>query len=124
MNEIKLWNSNSDIAIQNINDVSSVVSLARQLKRSDQSQIVSAFNAGNFQMLSTYVWSKTITTIKSQLTKMGPAFIGEMLDKPDINESSNIQHTITDFEAIQLAEDLGLISGKSAFRLKHSMDLL
>lgn len=124
MSEIQLWKSNKEIVVGDTENIDSVVSYARQLKSTDQRQLISAYNSGNFQMLSTYVWSKTITTLKSQLAKMGGAFVGEMLDRPDINDLSNLQQAITDFEAIQLSENLGLISSKSAFRLKQSMDLL
>ncbi len=124
MSELKLWNSNADVAIQDTKDVEAIARVAKQLKPVDQRQLVTAFNAGNYQMLSTYVWSKTIAALKSQLTKMGSAFIGEMLDRPDINDQTNLQQAIPDFEAIQLAENLGLINAKSAFRLKHAMDLL
>lgn len=124
MNDIKLWDSNAEAPVPASDDVSVVVSGAQQLRKNDQAQIVSAYQSGNYQMLSTYVWSKTITIIKSQLTKMGAAFVGEMLDRPDISDHTNLQQAITDFEAIQLAEDLGLLNGKSAFRLKHAMDLL
>lgn len=124
MNNIQLWKSNADIAIQDTENITSVVSFAKQLKNIDQQQIISAYSAGNFQMLSTYLWSKTITTLKSQLSKMGGAFVGEMLNRSDIGDSTNLQQAITDFEAIQLSENLGLISSKSAFRLKQSMDLI
>jgi len=124
MPDIALWKNNTDIEIRDTDDVNSIVVQAKQLKNSDHKQIISAFNSGNYQMLSTYVWSRTITAIKAQLSKMGSAFVGEMLDRPDINEYTNIQHALTDFEAVQLAEDLGLIGSKSAFRLKQAMDLL
>lgn len=124
MSNIQLWKSNNEIVIHDPENISSVVAVAKQLKPTDQKQLISAYDSGNFQMLSSYIWSKTITTLKNQLSKMGGAFVGEMLDRPDINDSSNLQQAITDFEAIQLSENLGLISSKSAFRLKHSMDLL
>jgi hypothetical protein len=124
MSDIQLWKSNPEVVIRNTDDIQSVVSYAKQLKTTDQKQLISAYESGNFQMLSTYVWAKTITTLKSQLSKMGGAFVGEMLDRPDINDSSNLQQAITDFEAVQLSENLGLISSKSAFRLRHAMDLL
>lgn len=122
--DIKLWSSNSEVVLAKTADVTQVIPLAKQLKSVDQKQILTAYKSGNYKMLSTYVWAKTITTIKSQLMKMGPAFIGEMLDRPDITEYSNLQHYITEFESLQLAEDLGLVSNKSAFRLKQAMDLI
>ncbi|MGY4384135.1 hypothetical protein ACVWYN_001161 [Pedobacter sp. UYP24] len=124
MSKLELWKSNSDIAISKTEDISSALTLAIQLRESDKIQIISAYNGGNYQMLSTYVWTKTINAIKAQLAKMGSAFVGEMLDRPDISESTNLNNAITDFDALQLAQDFGLITNKSAFRLKQSMDLV
>lgn len=124
MSDVQLWHNNKEISLQDPNDIEGVVNVARQLKPSDMKQLINAYQAGNFQMLSTYVWSKTITALKTQLTKMGGSFIGEMLDRPDINDYSNLQQVITDFDAITLSESLGIISDKSAFRLKQSLDLL
>jgi len=124
MSNTSLWKSNSEITISKKEDISSVLDIAVQLKTSDRNQIVAAYESGNYQMLSNYVWNKTITAIKSQLAKMGGAFVGEMLDREDITDFTNLQHVITDFDALQLAKDLGLISNKSAFRLKQSMDLI
>src|SRR6185437_53989 len=44
------------------------------------------------------------------------------LDRPEINEHTNLQQAISEFEAIRLAEELGVISGTAAFRLKQAME--
>ncbi|MFF5380781.1 hypothetical protein [Pedobacter suwonensis] len=124
MSKLEVWKSNSDVAISNQQDISSALNVAVQLRDNDKNQIISAYNSGNYQMLSTYVWTKTISALKAQLAKMGSAFVGEMLDRADITESTNLQNAITDFDALQLAQDLGLITNKSSFRLKQSMDLV
>lgn len=73
-------------------------------------------------MVSTFIWTKTINSLKNQLSKMGLSFIAEMLDRPDINEHTDLQQAISDFEAIRLAEELGVINGTSAFRLRQAME--
>jgi hypothetical protein len=124
MSNIQPWRSNSEIIIQDESNISEVVDYAKQLKPADKKQLITAFNSGNYQMLSSYVWTKTISALKSYLTKMGAAFVGEMLDRPDINESTNLQNAITESETITLAENMGIIGSKVAFRLRHAMDLL
>lgn len=122
-NELVVWSAKSSVVIpKGINRVENIVDYGRQLNRKDQTQIVSGFENEHFEMVSTYVWSKAINALKSQLAKMGASFIAEMLDRPDITEESNIQYVLTDYEAINLAEELGIISGTGAFRLKQAME--
>lgn len=120
---IMLWsNSNLPILPKKIQDISQLVNFGLQLSSKDQNQIVKAFNDGSYEMVSTYIWTKAINSLRNQLSKMGVSFIAEMLDRPDINEHSNLQQAISEFEAIRLAEELGVISGTASFRLKNAMD--
>lgn len=121
--DIVLWqNSYMPVLPRKVNNITELVEFGLQLSKKDQKQIVTAFENESFEMLSTYIWTKSINTLKSQLSKMGVAFIAEMLDRPDITDTSNIQQAISEFEAIRLAEELGVISGTAAFRLKQAME--
>jgi hypothetical protein len=124
--------SNSDLVVwqntalptipKEVSKIEDLVVYGVQLQLKDKKQIVSAFNNEAYEMVSTYTWTKAITSLKNQLSKMGVSFIAEMLDRPDINEHTDIQQAISEFEAIRLAEEFGVISGTAAFRLKKAME--
>jgi hypothetical protein len=120
---VVLWKS-SDIIVfpKKINNISELINYGQQLSIRDQNQIIKAFNDGSYEMVSSYIWTKAINSLRNQLGKMGVTFIAEMLDRPDINEHTNLQQAISEFEAIRLAEELGVISGTSSFRLKNAME--
>lgn len=122
-NSIILWKS-ADVPVlpKKVAHVSELVNCGMQLSLRDQKQIIRTFEEGSYEMVSTYIWTKAINSLKNQLSKMGISFIAEMLDRPDINEHSNLQQAISEFEAIRLAEELGVISGTAAFRLKQAME--
>jgi len=121
--ELVLWKS-PDLPVlpKKVKEISEIVDYGIQLSKKDQNQIVRAFNDGSYELVSTYIWTKAINSLRNQLSKMGMTFIAEMLDRPDINEHTNLQQAISEFEAIRLAEELGVISGTSAFRLKKTME--
>jgi hypothetical protein len=120
---IILWkNTELPVLPKKIVHISELVNCGMQLSTKDQRQIIKTFDEGSYEMVSTYIWTKSINALKNQLGKMGISFIAEMLDRPDINEHSNLQQAISEFEAIRLAEELGIISGTSAFRLKKAME--
>lgn len=121
-NAIILWQNSENVALPAKISTSELVHHGVQLSTKDQKQIVTAFENESYEMVSTYVWTKTINSLKNQLSKMGLSFIAEMLDRPDINEHTDLQQAISDFEAIRLAEELGVINGTSAFRLKQAME--
>jgi hypothetical protein len=121
--ELVVWQNNALPAIpKKVSKIEDLVTYGVQLQVKDKKQIVSAFNNEAYEMVSTYTWTKAITSLKNQLSKMGVSFIAEMLDRPDINEHTDIQQAISDFEAIRLAEEFGVISGTAAFRLKKAME--
>lgn len=122
-NTVALWR-NTDLPVipKKVNNIAEMVNLGMQLTNKDQNQIIRTFEEGSYEMVATYIWTKAISSLKNQLGKMGVSFIAEMLDRPDINDHSNLQQAISEFEAIKLAEELALITGTAAFRLKHAME--
>ena len=121
--ELVIWQNNTlPLIPKKVSKIEDLVIYGVQLQEKDKRQIVSAFNNEAYEMVSTYTWTKAITSLKNQLSKMGVSFIAEMLDRPDINEHTDIQQAISEFEAIRLAEEFGVISGTSAFRLKKAME--
>lgn len=94
------------------------------LSKRDITSIVEGFKAGSFEMVTTFVWSKAVATLKKQVSTLGMEFVGEMLRRPDLNDGSDPTTSIGDHEAISLAEDLGMVTATQGFRLKQAMQLV
>ena len=123
--ELGIWqNKTLPVLPKKVSKIEDLVTYGVQLQAKDKKQIISAFNNEAYEMVSTYTWRKAITSLKNQLSKMGVSFIAEMLDRPDINEYTDIQQALSEFEAIRLAEEFGVISGTSSFRLKKAMETI
>src|SRR5882762_9375235 len=103
--EIMLWQPKLPVRIPaTLDDAREIVPYANshQLTGRDRSQIVSAFESHHYEMVSSFVWTKALSSLKAQLAKLGAAFISEMLDRPDIDASSSIDQVLTDYEALRL----------------------
>lgn len=103
---------------------SDIVTYAVQLSPKDQRQIVSAFNTESYEMAASFVLKRTLSTLKRQLSSLGMQFIGEMLGRADIDESSSPSASISDLEAISLARELGILASVDAKRLSQHVELL
>ncbi|MCF2875933.1 MULTISPECIES: hypothetical protein [unclassified Tenacibaculum] len=122
-NTVMVWRNTDLPALpKKTKDISELVNYGLQLSAKDQGQIVKGFESGSYEMVSTYVSTKAISSLKNQLSKMGVSFIAELLDRPDIDEYTNIQDAISSYEAVRLAEELAMISGTAAFRLKNAIE--
>lgn len=97
---------------------------AAQLSVRDKKQIVSAFDSGHFEMGINYLWGKTVTALKKELSAVGVGLLGEMLGKADIDEGDDVEDILTTKEAIRLAEELGIVSSTDAMRLRHTHELI
>lgn len=121
--DIVLWKATEEIQLPKKVEIDNLVSnYAPQLSVKDQNQIIKAFQNESFEMVSSYIWTKSIIALRNHLSKMGIPFIAEMLDRPDLNDHTNLQQAISEYEAIRLAEELGVINGTVAFRLKQAME--
>lgn len=122
-NEIVVWKPAEVVNLPKKIEIDALVTnYGTQLSIKDQNQIIKAFEMESYEMVSSYVWTKSINALRSQLSKMGISFIAEMLDRPDMNDHTNLQQAISEYEAIQLAEELGVINGTVAFRLRKAME--
>ena len=99
-----------------------IVEYAVHLRKKDVHQVVSAIQSGHYEMASTFVWSKAMAALRRQLANLGAEFIGEMLQRPDINQRSDLSNCITDAEAVSLSEYLGMVSITEAMRLRHALE--
>ncbi len=118
------WTPTDPLAFALTAQPAEIVQRAVQLTPRDQKAIVEAFQAGAFEMAATFIWSKAIAALKKQLSVLGMEFVGEMLGRTDLDESSNPMMDIRDDEAIELAEQLGMITTTEALRLRTGQTLV
>jgi hypothetical protein len=120
-NAVQLWKAPNVPAIPDtLSDPGQLAARAVQLRDRERSQIAANFQAGNYEMASAFVWLRTMALLKRQLAALGMEFIGELLQRPDIDEFTDVQTAVSDSEAISLAQDLGIITPLQTMRLTHS----
>src|ERR1700709_837454 len=104
---IALWTPPTQLAIlDSESNPKALVGKALQLRERERQQIAMNLDAGNFELASSFVWMRTMALLKKQLASLGNEFIGELLQRPDIDEFSDIATSVSDSEAISLARDL------------------
>ncbi|MDO7888138.1 hypothetical protein [Hymenobacter cheonanensis] len=118
------WNPNTTIELTPTAEPREVVKYAALLTENDQKSIIKAIDAEAFEMVASFVWTKSIIALKQQLGNLGMAFVGEMLGRTDLDEDSNPVADIREDEAIDLAEQLAMISTTDAIRLKSNHMLI
>ena len=119
------WGSPSGIKIdREITEVPALVGFAQALKPRETERIVKAFQDGYFDMGTEFIWRKSMARLKSTISTLGMKFVGEMLDRKDIDEFSSAENVLTDFDTIRLAESLGIINSTGAFRLRQGFELI
>lgn len=125
MSNVILWQpENGDLIPVSVKTPSQISEYALQLSLKDKRQIVSAFESGHFEMGINYLWGKTTTALKKELSAVGISLLGEMLGKADVDEDDDVEDFITTKESIVLAEELGIVSSTDAMRLKHTYELI
>jgi len=123
--ELVLWNPQSSVNIPaTVIKHSEIASYAKQLTKRELNQVVQAFDQGNYEMGSLFLWSKTMSVLKKQLGSLGMDFIGEMLDRTDVSSLSTATEVLTDYEAVRLAEELGMFTSTESMRLSQVMEMI
>jgi hypothetical protein len=101
-----------------------IAGVAKSLSSRDRQQIITAFQSESFEMVAGFILNKALSQLKRQLASLGMEFVGEMLGRPDINQDSLPTSSISNYEAINLARELGIINSTDAKRLTHHSELL
>jgi hypothetical protein len=101
-----------------------IVRRAERLNERDRRAVVAAFESGSYEMAVTYVWFKAAARLRRQLSELGMEFVGEMLGRTDLTEASNPITDLRADEAIELAEQLAMISTTEAIRLRDGQALV
>ena len=123
-NELVVWQANQPTEIAADATVSVIAHHARALTTRDVKSISSAFDAGSYEMVSTFVWTRAITGLKKQIGELGMEFVGQMLRRQGVTEDSDPIATLSEHDAITLAENLGMINTTEVLRLKQSHELV
>lgn len=125
MNEIQIWQGPNGLNLPpNLKDANDIVPFANYLTLKQKSQIMAAFQIEAFDMAAEYAWKKSMVKLKETISTLGMKFIGEMMGREDFDETTSVDSEITDFTAIQLAEQLGVIGTTAALRLRQSNELI
>ena len=104
-----------------VKDPTDILPYATQLNKKDIRQIEAAFESESYEMASTYILHKSLASLKKQLASLGMDFIGEMLNREDIDEFSSPE-SIPNYDAITLAHDLGILTSTESMRLKQTLE--
>ncbi len=94
------------------------------LKPNEREKVIEAIEAGLHDLATEFVWKRALARLKQTLSTLGMQFVGEMLGRDDITEMTPPEAALTDWDAIRLAENLGVISTTGALRLRHGFELL
>lgn len=119
-----LWEPRDIVRLPADASVADVAARAQQLSKREAQQVTRAFEDGSYEMGSTFVWARTMAGLKRQLASLGIEFIAEILDRPDIKPGSEVAEVLTDYDAVQLAEDLGMFGSSHAMRLRHALETI
>lgn len=125
--DLILWQNPDDQKMPaNVDTVEQVVVYANNsnLTEKQQAQIVKAFQQGAYDMAAEYSWKKAITKLRKSLESLGTDFIGELLDRSDIDKFTSLEEVLTDRKAIELAEQLGIIGRTGALKLRQALELV
>lgn len=122
---LTLWTSPALPTVpDSLSDPAVISSHALQLRDRERRQIATNFEAGNYELAATFIWARTMALLKKQIAALGMEFIGELLQRPDVDEFSDVRTAVSDSEAISLARDLGMITPVQTMRLLHSQAVI
>ncbi len=101
-----------------------IITVANGLTKKQIGDIARAFESKAYDMGAEYTWRKSMIRLKSTLKSLGMSFIGEMIGDEDIDEYSNIEMVLNDYNAISLAEHLGVIPSTGALKLRQALEMI
>jgi len=123
--EILPWNANDSILIPaKIKTARGISRYAKQLTPREVKQIIATLDSGHYEMGALFLWQKTMAGLKEQIGSLGMDFVGELLDRNDVSIVSVPREILTDYDALHLAEELGMFSPTQAMRLRNVMQTI
>ena len=103
---------------------SDIMPYAQTLSEKQRNHVVRAFNDEAFDMGAEYVWRRSMIKLRNAIQSLGMKFIGEILGNQDIDEFSNIESVLTDYDSINLSEQLGVVNSTGALKLKQALEII
>ena len=94
------------------------------LRQPDRQALQIAFSNHQYAMAAGHLWRRAMSKLRARLAKLGMRFLGEMLNRDDIDEDSSPESVLSDADAISLAESLGYVDGTGAHRLRTGFETL
>lgn len=122
--EVLLASGTSEALLSTASKPAEILSYAVQLAQRDRLQISNAFSTGSYAMATHFVWSKTLSVLKNHLATVDLRLLEEMLGRGELGDAGSSYLAISDEEAITLAEELGVVSGTEAMRLRKVHETL
>ncbi|MFH1114192.1 MAG: hypothetical protein V1792_09750 [Pseudomonadota bacterium] len=120
-----IWRGPSGVQLPgDASTAGAIVPYAQALTVKQQASVVQAFERGAFDMGAEYVWRRAMIRLRSSLESLGTKFIGEMLGNPDIDEFTNIEAVLTDYQTITLSGQLGVINSTGTLKLKQALEVI
>lgn len=119
-----LWQPRDIVQVPNAASPTEIAKRARQLSPREVRQVIQAYESLAYEMGSTFVWTRAMSGLKKQLAALGVEFIAEILDRPDIKPGAEVHEVLTDYDAVRLAEDLGMFGSSHALRLRHTLETI
>jgi hypothetical protein len=86
---IQLWQGPDGIEIPaSISEPNEILAYANDayLTSVQQNKIINAFKGGAYDMAAEYAWKRAMVKLKDTLATLGMGFIGEMLNRTDIEK--------------------------------------
>lgn len=120
-----MWKNNQAVVVpDDISDPGLIAAKALQLRPRERDQIAMNLSVGNYEMASVFVWTRTMALLKKQLGSLGNSFIAELLQRPDIDDFTDLGSAVSETEAISLARDLGILTPLQTKRLLNSQSIV
>jgi hypothetical protein len=124
-NKLTLWQPESgELIPKEARTPAAIAGYSQQLSKKDKKQIVRAFENEDYEMGLNFLWLKTMSALKREISSVGITLIGEMLGKTDVDEDDEVDDILTTKEAIKLSEELGIVSKTDAMRLRHTNEII
>jgi len=123
--ELTLWDSAVlEVLPKSAKTPADIVPIARQLSSRERKQVIEAYKAGSYELAVNFIWQKSITALKRELGTLGVQFLGEMLGRVELTDDDDVVDSITEREALRLAEELGVVSSTEAMRLRQTHEIV
>ncbi len=118
------WASQSPSVIPAGAEPPQILQFAGGLRPTDADKVAKLFLSNDYDVAAEFIWRRGMSKMRSSLAALGMRFVGEMLGRSDIDETSSPDRALTEHDTIRLAEQLGFVSPTGAFRLQQAFDIL